>query len=233
MNEDKDLVGPMACHHCGNRTIFKKEGEYIYFTEDEHFENEWAKYIWQLLRCLTCSKPTLVELYADDGGALFSKRPEDIEDEDYRWKELYPIALVQQYARDMPKDIIEVYKEASAIFSHSPRASAALLRLALQKLCIHLGQPGKNLHDDIRALVEAGLSPKVQQAFDIVRIAGNNAVHPGEIDFNDDAKTVKTLFKLINFIVEEMITRPREIKKMYDTLPQTKRDEIEKRDRSK
>jgi Domain of unknown function (DUF4145) len=229
MNEDKELVGPMDCHHCGNRTVLKKEGEYTYFIEDENFEDEWAKYIWQLLRCLTCSKPTLHQLYADDGGELFRREPNEIEY--YTWKELYPIALAQEYARDMPKNIIEDYKEAVAVFPHSPRASAALLRLVLQKLCIHLGQPGKNLSDDIRALVKAGLSPKVQQAFDIVRIIGNNAVHPGEIDFNDNSETVETLFKLINFVVEEMITRPREISKIYDALPQTKRDEIEKRDR--
>lgn len=46
---------------------------------------------------------------------------------------------------DMPKDIKTDYEEARLVASDSSRAAAALLRLALQKLCIHFGEPGKHL----------------------------------------------------------------------------------------
>ena len=65
---------------------------------------------------------------------------------------------------DLSDDIRRDYDEASHILDESPRGAAALIRLALQKLCIELGQPGKNLNDDIKALVKAGLDPTVQQA---------------------------------------------------------------------
>ena len=93
-----------------------------------------------------------------------------------------------------------------------------------------LEQKGNNINDDIRELVKTGLSPKVQQALDTVRVIGNNAVHPGHINVSDSLEIALTLFKLINFIVEEMITRPREIGEIYNTLPQSQLDQIRRRD---
>jgi hypothetical protein len=66
---------------------------------------------------------------------------------------------------DLPQDVRADYDEAGTILDLSPRGAAALLRLAIQKLCLHLGGTGKNLNDDIAALVRKGLDPQIQQAF--------------------------------------------------------------------
>jgi hypothetical protein len=133
---------------------------------------------------------------------------------------------------DMPDDVRDDYLEAASISNQSPRGAAALLRLAIQKLCIYLGQRGKNINDDIAALVKAGLPVQIQKALDIVRVIGNNAVHPGVIDLRDKPETVYALYNLINQIVQDRVTQPNAINALYSTLPEEARKAIEERDAS-
>lgn len=130
---------------------------------------------------------------------------------------------------DMPSDVKSGYEEAASIAALSPKAASALLRLAIQKLCIHLGEPGKNINDDIGALVKKGLPEIVQKSLDIVRVIGNNAVHPGQIDV-DDQDVLNNLFGLINLIVESMISTPKKVATLYNSLPKTSLEGIIKRD---
>lgn len=131
---------------------------------------------------------------------------------------------------DMPADIAADFQEARNVVASSPRSAAALLRLAIQKLCIHLGEPGININADIASLVAKGLPVMIQQALDIVRVVGNEQVHPGELDVRDNPEIALHLFDLVNHIVEERISRPAQIEALYLKLPQSKRDAIDKRD---
>ena len=133
---------------------------------------------------------------------------------------------------DLPEDIVSDYKEARDILSKSSRGASALLRLAIQKLCKHLGQSGKNINKDIAELVKNGLPVKIQQALDYVRVIGNNAVHPGQIDLKDNYEIALNLFTLINIIADVMISQPKEIDKLYNTLPANQIDAIKKRDKT-
>jgi len=133
---------------------------------------------------------------------------------------------------DMPEEVKHEYEEAAQIVAASPRGAAALLRLAIQQLCIHLGEPGENINDDIAALVKRGLPITVQQALDIVRVTGNNAVHPGQIN-TDDVDVVVNLFPLVNIIVEYMISIPNKISGLYENLPEGAKSAIKKRDNKK
>jgi len=105
-----------------------------------------------------------------------------------------------------------------------------LLRLCIQKLCKELGAGGENINKDIGGLVKNGLDSRIQKALDVVRVTGNNAVHPGTMDLTDDNELVNKLFKLVNLIVEEMITKPKEIDTLYGALPESAKQAIEKRD---
>jgi hypothetical protein len=131
---------------------------------------------------------------------------------------------------DLPEDIKDDYLEARDIINKSPRGAAALLRLCVQKLCKHLGESGKDINQDIASLVKKGLNPKIQKSLDIVRVVGNDAVHPGQIDLKDKPDTAVLLCQLINIIAEAMLTQPKLIDQLYGGLPEGKREHIAKRD---
>jgi hypothetical protein len=133
---------------------------------------------------------------------------------------------------DMPADVASDYREAMAVVSESPRAAAALLRPAIQKLCKELGEPGKNINDDIGSLVKKGLPLEIQQALDIVRVVGNNAVHPGALSSTDVATVSASLFELVNYIVEDRISRPKKLAAMFSGLPEPARAGIASRDKA-
>ena len=138
--------------------------------------------------------------------------------------------LAPSPSEDMPPDVLEDYNEAASIFVASSRGAAALLRLALQKLCKHLGEPGKHIDTDIASLVRKGLDVRVQQALDAIRVIGNEAVHPGSIDLRADRESAEMLFQLMNLIVEKMVSEPKHVQSIYNRLPQSKREAIERRD---
>ncbi len=53
------------------------------------------------------------------------------------------------WAKEVNEDIRRDYDEAAKVLALSPRGAAALLRLAIRKLCKELGEPGKNINEDI------------------------------------------------------------------------------------
>lgn len=137
---------------------------------------------------------------------------------------------VEKPNKDLPTEVRRDYEEAAQVVRQSPRAAAALLRLAIQKLCASVCGTGKNLNTDIAKLVKNGLPAKVQQMLDTVRVIGNHAVHPGEINLDDQPQTAEALFRLVNIIAEKMITEPKEIDALYGSLPEKEKEQIAKRD---
>ncbi len=132
---------------------------------------------------------------------------------------------------DLASEIKDDYMEARSILSRSPRGSAALLRLALQKLCKELGEGGKDINSDIANLVKKGLRPSIQKALDIVRVTGNESVHPGVLDMKDNREVALKLFELVNLIADVMISEPKRVDELYDkVIPEEKKKAIAGRD---
>jgi len=125
---------------------------------------------------------------------------------------------------DLPKEVKKDYEEAALIVEQSPRAAAALLRLALERLCKEQGQKNKKLQENIENMMQTGkLDETLWQACEVVRVIGNEAAHPGEINFEDDHEIVRQLFGLINIIANETITRKKAIKALHEGLPTKKK----------
>lgn len=181
-------------------------------SQQDGFGQQYQNQEFTLSKCNSCGAPTI---WLDQ-------------------KMIFPLeSTAERPSSDLPEEVHHDFEEARAIANRSPRGAAALLRLGIQKLCRHLGEPGNNINADIASLVAKGLPSRVQQALDSVRVIGNEAVHPGSIDLKDDLDTVNRLFKLVNFIAHKMITEPREIDELYASLPTDKLAGIVKRDGGK
>ena len=145
-------------------------------------------------------------------------------------KMVYPKAhLTPPPNKDLPDEIKVDYEEASNIVQDSPRGACALLRLALQKLMIHLGED-KNLDKAIKSLIDnKKIDETLQKALDSVRVIGNNAVHPNELVLKDNHEIAIALFKIVNYIAKNILSDKKEIEEIYSLLPESsKRENSEK-----
>lgn len=150
---------------------------------------------------------------------------------------IYPPKITAPLAhKDMPKPVLGYYNEARQVSVSSPRAAAALLRIAAKKLCETLEETESNLNLAIGNLRKKGLPESVITSLDTVRIVGNEGgAHEGQIDLTgkDNKQIVDKLFWLINFIVQKTITEPQEVKDMFASLPEDKRQGVADRDKNK
>ena len=206
---NKDLKA-FTCPHC--HTLSQMHREAHSFNNDVENMGNGTLFLVNVVticKCANCGKKIL---WVDDN---------------YAYPDIQPI----EPNADMPDSVKQLYGEAGLIYTKSPRAACALLRLAIDRLCNELGENDRDINKNISALVKRGLSVDVQQALDIVRVVGNKAVHPGQIAFDvDNKETAETLFTLINIIVDRLISEPKRIASIFDKLPDSVKEAVQKRD---
>ena len=215
----KNYVSPdymkdsFTCPHCGTLSLMNyiKVNYFNGMYQNISNKNDVAGTNWILIAtCQNCKKEII---WIDD-------------------EYVYPDIIAEEANADMPDSVKLLYDEAGLIYNKSPRAACALLRLAIDRLCNELGETDRDINKNIGALVRKGLPQTVQQALDVVRVVGNKAVHPGQIAFDvDDKNTATMLMRLLNIIVDRMITEPNEIDSLYQGLPESVRNAIENRDK--
>jgi hypothetical protein len=213
-----------TCPHCAVHSHIN--WIHLYDNSNDYYnsDNETSVLIYKAI-CQNCDISAIwrEELLLDSNNNVISSKNINM---------IYPcINIAPPPSSDMPEDIKIDYIEANAVFPKSPRAAAALLRLALQKLCIHLGEEGKNINTDIRELAKKDKLPsKIIKIADTVRIVGNNAVHPGEMSNEDIDSIASNMFNLLNIIVNKTITEPKELQALYESTPENTRQAAETAD---
>lgn len=206
--DDPDSVA-FVCLHCGAKTEQRRLYLWYSYTiddPDDVFENLFLR------ECRVCEKFTI---WDDDDQLIF------------------PLGstTAPPPSPDMPDLVRKDYEEARKVVAISPRAAGALLRLGLQRLCEEILDKKGNIDGLIEQLrEEERISTRVYKLMHTVRVIGNDAVHPGEMNLDEDAAIVSSLFDLVNFIVNDQITRPKEEDDLFKSLPANKRKAIEGRE---
>lgn len=138
---------------------------------------------------------------------------------------------------DMPESVEVLYNEARAVASASRRAGAALARAALELLLKELDPeaPAKARLDDRIARVSVKVTSPTAKLLTVCRHVGNKSLHGDDTPddavllllTDDDSKLMDVIFESINLVVDELITRPAQVDKIYDTVPAGVREAAE------
>ncbi|WIB42821.1 DUF4145 domain-containing protein [Curtobacterium sp. MCLR17_058] len=143
---------------------------------------------------------------------------------------------------DMPPAAAELYEEARSVVAMSRRAGAAMARATLERLLRDLDPEadGKLTLDRRIERILARVSSGLGRVLDVIRHVGNKSVHVSDSSDDkvlvlvldeEDAAVVDVLFSAINQLVDELVTKPAQYRKLFDQLPDGVRRGIE--DRSK
>lgn len=197
------------CPHCDGfcqqKTVYESEKMW-----DKIIESNG---VYICFKCLNCSQLHLYHLIIwdlDIGGEAY-----------YNAIQLYPMDTVPNGVdlpnEHLPADIKSDYLEAALIVEKSPRGAAALLRLCIQKLCHNHFDKKITINEAVKRLNNVTPNKDLIKALDIVRVIGNEAVHPGQLDLQDDQDTAKFMFSLVNYIAGNMM-QSNEIKEKYVSL---------------
>lgn len=138
----------------------------------------------------------------------------------YNEKIIYPLCHSAPPPNpDMSSKVEEIYEESRQIYAISPRASAALLRVCIEKITEELGEKDGTLNTRIGNLVKKDLPVDIQKALDAVRVTGNDVLHAGQIGLNDNSETAYSLFDIVNVIIQRMVSEKKLIDKIFAKLP--------------
>lgn len=190
--------------------------QYIIFKREEKISRQIYSDVTGESACEDMSEDMRKDSEKIYGGTLVPKREET-------FQQIYPEVIVGEPAsEDMPEDMKKDFEEARQIAAKSPRAAIALLRLVLQKLGTQLTGKDK-IKDSVDAMIQQGFSPTQCKMFDTARIIGNNSVHPGSLNVDEDPELVTITFKFINLLVERLITLPKNVETLYSKCPEKQR----------
>jgi hypothetical protein len=199
--------------------------EQIWFTL-QRFHNGNSRqvdgYMWCV--CRSCEQPSL---WRQDPKSM-------LPGETLTARMVWPVEGGPPPHDDMPEEARRHYEQARAVLGASPQAAAALLRVATEAIVHHLLERDDLMLDKgIEELVRQDrIRTQVKNACDVLRVTGNQMLHPGQISATDANESVALgLFQLVNLIVEQAITQPALTESLYGNLPPEKLEAIERRDR--
>lgn len=207
-----NIIKVKFCPHCGNKSpqqvIKIQECEWVgrSLIDDEEL-NLGRTYFIAL--CVTCKHILLYSIWGNDHG---EESYSDIFDDSYLE---YPDSPHLNIA--VPQRIREIYEEAGRIKLSSPNGFANQIGRAIEALCKDRGAKGKNLHQQIKDLVERKELPAtLADALVLLKDLRNVGAHDNEIPIK--LSQVDTIDKFFRAVVEYVYVTPRTVKALRESM---------------
>lgn len=197
-----DTQRVMLCGHCGNITAFEVEGGYAgkvryYFSTTKVTEIDDVPYV--LLRCLTCSYPTLM-----------------LDDLDYAV--LYPVSKTN--LTNLPKTIEKEYEATLKVRHISLNACAVLARRTLEAIFAHENAVGRTLSDKVNNLIKSErIPPLLADVAHLGRQIGNLGAHFDKQEVTE--VEISAMLDFLEIILQYLYVVPAKVAKVRARLNRT------------
>ena len=89
--------------------------------------------------------------------------------------------------------------------------------------CIELGYKKGTLYEKINEFIGEDKGSDLEHSLTSVRVIGNDCVHSGVLDIKDNKAIAIALFNILNYIIEDTLTKKRKIDEIYDIIPDSKK----------
>jgi Domain of unknown function (DUF4145) len=132
------------CGWCGVKTALDERARYRAKVV-EHDGGYEETQTWVLYQCVSCDRPTLIEVWYFDGT-----------DE---WEETTLLPSAASDNSSLPEPVARAYEAALAVRHVEPNAFAVLIGRMLEVVCQHEGAAGKNLVERLAVLADSGRIP--------------------------------------------------------------------------
>ncbi len=239
MESDREpqlYLSPFRCPYC--RVVAQQDWQQLYWQDDDSSFNDAFiratllvdKHITFFLFTAQCSNCTKASVWRAEGSSDGEGAAKYV-----NGRMLFPSKSSTEQLPEGAGDVaVQCYSEAKSIADKSPRAAAALLRVTIEAVCRQvLGERNGTLAELIEKIGEKHhLSETVLDAMTALRLIGNSAVHPGQIDLEnrDSNTTVNELFMLADYIYEQIIELPRKIQQISASIKKNRSNNINEKE---
>ncbi len=177
------------CGHCNTRVQGKEHGRYDFYLEDMPFAEERV-----LVSCGNCKWPNLIgrEFYGTLGGT----------DQWGEWR-VHP-ATTRTFGPDVPKAVRKTYDEAQVnLRSGSFLSTALMCRRSIELLAKDQGATKGDLAKKLAKLQEEGvIDLRLFEWADALRLAGNDAAHEDDADYDISKEDADDLITFTEAIID-------------------------------
>ncbi len=185
---EKELI--MRCGHCSNETVFKQIAQHL--LEEKGYSDLHTS--WHLLECVTCSKPTLIQIDPD----------ETFEDRII----LYPTA--KTHLANIPVKIEKEYQATLKVRYINSNACAVLARRTLEAICTQENAQGSTLADKVNDLIQSDRIPHlVADMAHVGRKIGNMGAHFDQVEVTEYELSI--MLDFLETILEYLYVLPAKV----------------------
>jgi Domain of unknown function (DUF4145) len=228
--DDNELKSNWERCLCGNYAEMKEicQGTFYDSDDDGYF---YSVHAHKVLKCPSCNKVSVIRYLAYGNDLEEEPRTKNSPPKLHEFTREILHTTYKKEIQEVPESIVDVFNQAQAVISSSPRASFILCGAALEEICrahaiptVSKKENGKERRLDLYERLEQlfrvrGLSDGVQKILHGIRELRNVGAHGSQEVFDNVTETeAAMLLSLLDYVLERLYVDDARAKNAQSTL---------------